>query len=315
MPKKPKGDGGGGRVTAKALSSTLVAATAAGTTVGTTAATKGKKSTRQKKKNAPPATVEGTGTSTAAAVWGAAAGVGMVVAGEIGETTAVTAVMATTMATTTTMMATSAGAPPMASALTTTPGTAGDNVFQCAWSIYKPCSIFLTDLEAVQCEESGCTNLVHSVCQAIWEHKHDFVAPLGEDNSRRLCPEHHDYFIETRGSGKQEGSGPPISDVAIAAANSALQQLSTAASPALLHGARVMSRMMSIPTQVNNSTLHSSPADSTLTAGTHNPPAPPALPIPNIPPISTTPILRLSDDVDYCSQKENLYITTSYRCG
>ena len=314
MPKKHKVDGGGGRVTAKALSSTLVAATAAGTTVGTTAATKGKKSTRQKKKNAPPATVEGTGASTAAAVGGAAAGVGMVVAGEIGETTAVTAVMATTMATTTTMMATSAGAPPMASALTTTPGTAGDDVFQCAWSIYKPCSIFLTDLEAVQCEESGCTNLVHSVCQAIWEHKHDFVAPLGEDNSRRLCPEHHDYFIETRGGGKQ-GSGPPISDVAIAATNSALQQLSTAASPALLHGARVMSRMMSIPTQVNNSTLHSSPADSTLTAGTHNPPAPPALPIPNIPPISTTPILRLSDDVDYCSQKENLYITTSYRCG
>jgi hypothetical protein len=58
---------------------------------------------------------------------------------------------------------------------------------------------------------------------------------------------------------------------------------------------------ISIPLQVNNGTLHASPAESTLTAGTHNPLA---IPIPTIPTISTQPFLGSPDDVDFGGDDE-----------
>lgn len=117
------------------------------------------------------------------------------------------------------------------------------------------------------------------------------------------CPEHHEHFLETGGGGKQAGdmpSLPSISQVAIAAANSVVQlfnpqQEATTTSPSLLQGAQVISRMSSgrgvigqhlFPvTEVNNSTMNSSPAESTLT-GCNLP-----LPVPQLP-----PLLGLSPD-------------------
>ncbi len=69
---------------------------------------------------------------------------------------------------------------------------------------------------------------------------------------------------------------------------------------------------MGIPHQVNNLPLHSSPAESTLTTGTHNPPLPP-LPapiIPTVPPLSTDkPSILSPDDVDFGGDEDEFLDT------
>lgn len=186
--------------------------------------------------------------------------------------------------------------------------------FQCVWSCFvKPCNQFLPPAE--QCQYNGCDELVHPICQFIWENKNDYTSPVGCLST--LCPRHHSHFIEIGGGGSEGGQlrgkvpSMMMSVAALTAANMASfvtqgnsRLLSCAArtttlfpvadtdtaSPGLIHGARVMSRMgrdgimtsssvllnnnhaIYPPVRVvDNSTLNSSPADSSLTDNMHPP--------------------------------------------
>jgi len=123
--------------------------------------------------------------------------------------------------------------------------------------------------------------MVHTVCQVIWETRNNYTAPT-DTTVQTTCPEHHEHFLATGGGGKQgKVTTPPvlpsISQVALTAANTAAIAAANNLFPIV---------------EVNNSTLNSSPADSTLT-GVNNQ-------VPTLPPVfEASPDDIAPDDADF----------------
>ena len=112
------------------------------------------------------------------------------------------------------------------------------------------------------------------MCIIAWENKHNYEGPV-----RIVCPEHHNYFNEIGGGGK---AGPqPSLLLPSVVADAAAKTAASLVAPPPIH-------------EVNSNTLHSSPAESTLTGLQHLP-----LPVPILPPLADHDydIENLSDSI------------------